>query len=52
MSDIEGFDGGLANNTICRTSRRTRKGLNGPTIAWFKDPAGNIVSVIEQTAAP
>jgi catechol 2,3-dioxygenase-like lactoylglutathione lyase family enzyme len=22
---------------------------NGPTIAWFKDPAGNIISVIEQT---
>jgi catechol 2,3-dioxygenase-like lactoylglutathione lyase family enzyme len=21
---------------------------NGPTIAWFKDPAGNIISVIEQ----
>jgi catechol 2,3-dioxygenase-like lactoylglutathione lyase family enzyme len=25
---------------------------NGPTIAWFKDPAGNILSVIEQTGAP
>jgi glyoxalase/bleomycin resistance protein/dioxygenase superfamily protein len=23
---------------------------NGPTIAWFKDPAGNILSVIEETA--
>ena len=23
---------------------------NGPTIAWFKDPAGNIFSVIEQRA--
>ena len=22
---------------------------NGPTIAWFKDPAGNILSVIEET---
>jgi hypothetical protein len=21
---------------------------NGPTIAWFKDPAGNILSVLEQ----
>jgi catechol 2,3-dioxygenase-like lactoylglutathione lyase family enzyme len=21
---------------------------NGPTIAWFKDPAGNIISVIEE----
>lgn len=24
---------------------------NGPTIAWFKDPAGNILSVIEADAA-
>jgi predicted enzyme related to lactoylglutathione lyase len=24
---------------------------NGPTIAWFKDPAGNILSVIEQEAS-
>ena len=22
---------------------------NGPTIAWFKDPAGNILSVLEAT---
>jgi len=30
-----------------------KKGImrgNGPTIAWFKDPAGNILSVIEQGA--
>jgi len=30
-----------------------KKGImrgNGPTIAWFKDPAGNILSVIEETA--
>jgi predicted enzyme related to lactoylglutathione lyase len=30
-----------------------KKGImrgNGPTIAWFKDPAGNICSVIEQTS--
>ncbi|PYM00122.1 MAG: glyoxalase, partial [Verrucomicrobia bacterium] len=25
---------------------------NGSTIAWFKDPAGNILSVIEQTGIP
>ena len=25
---------------------------NGPTIAWFKDPAGNILSVIKETAKP
>jgi hypothetical protein len=24
---------------------------NGPTIAWFKDPAGNILSVIEPTSS-
>jgi hypothetical protein len=22
---------------------------NGPTIAWFKDPAGNILSIIEES---
>jgi catechol 2,3-dioxygenase-like lactoylglutathione lyase family enzyme len=22
---------------------------NGPTIAWFKDPAGNVLSVLEET---
>jgi hypothetical protein len=29
-----------------------RKGImrgNGPTLAWFKDPAGNILSVLEAT---
>lgn len=32
-----------------------KKGImrgNGPTIAWFKDPAENILSVIEQTETP
>jgi hypothetical protein len=32
-----------------------KKGImrgNGPTIAWFKDPAGNILSVLEQTGKP
>jgi len=28
----------------------TRGGDDGPTIAWFKDPAGNILSVLEQPA--
>jgi hypothetical protein len=23
---------------------------NGPAIAWFKDPAGNILSVIEESS--
>jgi predicted enzyme related to lactoylglutathione lyase len=33
--------------------RTDKKGImrgNGATIAWFKDPAGNILSVIEQEA--
>jgi hypothetical protein len=25
---------------------------NGPTVDWFKDPAGNILSVVEETATP
>jgi hypothetical protein len=25
------------------------KGSAGPAIAWFKDPAGNILSVLEAT---
>ena len=31
-----------------RTDQRgIARGSNGPTIAWFKDPAGNILSVVE-----
>ena len=29
-----------------------RRGGDGPTVAWFKDPAGNILSVVEETATP
>ena len=32
--------------------RTDEKGImrgNGPTLAWFKDPAGNILSVVEET---
>ena len=29
-----------------------RGGGGGPTIAWFKDPAGNILSVLDQEQAP
>jgi len=28
-----------------------RRGGNGPTVAWFKDPAGNILSVVEGAGA-
>jgi predicted enzyme related to lactoylglutathione lyase len=34
-----------------RNLKTDNKGImrgNGPTIAWFKDPAGNILSVIEE----
>ena len=37
-----------------RYNQPDEKGImrgNGPTIAWFKDPAGNILSVIEKSAA-
>jgi len=27
------------------------RGTNGPVIAWFKDPAGNILSVLEEKEA-
>ena len=34
-----------------KTDKRGIMRGNGPTIAWFKDPAGNILSVLEQSAA-
>ncbi|MCI4658154.1 VOC family protein [Cryobacterium zhongshanensis] len=36
-------------------SPQDEKGImrgNGPTIAWFTDPAGNILSVLEDSAQP
>jgi catechol 2,3-dioxygenase-like lactoylglutathione lyase family enzyme len=30
--------------------RGIARGCGGPNIAWFKDPAGNILSVLEQPA--
>jgi hypothetical protein len=30
--------------------RGIARGGDGPNIAWFKDPAGNILSVLEQPA--
>ena len=32
-----------------KTDKKGIKRGNGPTVAWFKDPAGNILSVVEQT---
>ena len=40
---FEQYDGNIRTDEkgICRSDR-------GPNIAWFKDPAGNILSVIEE----
>jgi predicted enzyme related to lactoylglutathione lyase len=35
------------NEPSLRTDARGISRGNGPTIAWFKDPAGNILSVVE-----
>lgn len=35
------------NETSLKTDARGISRGNGPTIAWFKDPAGNILSVLE-----
>jgi hypothetical protein len=33
--------------TLKTDDRGIARGNGGPTIAWFKDPAGNILSVLE-----
>lgn len=35
------------NQSTLKTDARGISRGNGPTIAWFKDPAGNILSVLE-----
>jgi predicted enzyme related to lactoylglutathione lyase len=35
------------NESNLRTDQRGISRGNGPTIAWFKDPAGNILSILE-----
>jgi hypothetical protein len=35
------------NEPTLKTDMRGISRGNGPTIAWFKDPAGNILSVLE-----
>jgi catechol 2,3-dioxygenase-like lactoylglutathione lyase family enzyme len=37
------------NGPEIKTDEKGIMGGNGPTIAWFKDPAGNILSVLEAT---
>jgi len=39
---FEQYDGEIKTN-----EKGIAKGDKGPTIAWFKDPAGNIISVLE-----
>jgi catechol 2,3-dioxygenase-like lactoylglutathione lyase family enzyme len=34
--------------SIKTDAKGIHRGSEGPTIAWFKDPAGNILSVLEQ----
>ena len=37
----------IYNEPNVKTDARGNSRGNGPTIAWFKDPAGNILSVLE-----
>jgi len=37
----------IYNESNLTTDARGISRGNGPTIAWFKDPAGNILSVLE-----
>ncbi len=37
----------IYNEPNLKTDERGISRGNGPTIAWFKDPAGNILSVLE-----
>jgi hypothetical protein len=42
--EFERYDG------MEQDERGIARGGGGPNIAWFKDPAGNILSVLEQPA--
>jgi catechol 2,3-dioxygenase-like lactoylglutathione lyase family enzyme len=41
--EFERYDG----PNLKTDARGVHRGANGPAIAWFKDPAGNILSVLE-----
>jgi catechol 2,3-dioxygenase-like lactoylglutathione lyase family enzyme len=50
VADVEGTVDGLIQRGV-RFEQYDGKGINrgqGPLIAWFRDPAGNILSIIEQ----
>ena len=38
----------IYNTTDIKTDKKGIMRGNGPTIAWFKDPAGNILSVLNE----
>ena len=46
QGDIEKRTGLIREPNLKRDARGISR-ANGPTIAWFKDPAGNILSVLE-----
>ncbi len=55
VADVEGTVGGLIERGVRFEQydgiEQDDKGINrgqGPLIAWFRDPAGNILSIIEQ----
>ena len=43
--DFEKYEGSIQTD-----DKGIHRGGRGPTIAWFKDPAGNILSVLEDKA--
>ena len=38
----------IYNTTDIKTDKKGMMRGNGPTVAWFKDPAGNILSVLNE----
>jgi predicted enzyme related to lactoylglutathione lyase len=40
----------IYNTPDIKTDKKGIMRRNGPTIAWFKDPAGNILSVLESSS--
>jgi catechol 2,3-dioxygenase-like lactoylglutathione lyase family enzyme len=58
VDDVEAAVDGLAERGVnferYEGAEQDEKGISrgrGPTIAWFKDPAGNVLAVIEEEAA-
>ena len=47
MNSVSAAFGLRSNEPNLKRDARGISRANGPTIAWFKDPAGNILSVLE-----